>query len=56
MGRQAAAVIYVLAVVAVVAGADALFFRNLLWERLTGAASRWWRSTGSRSSAGTGSR
>ncbi len=35
MGRQAAVVIYVLALVAVVAGADVLFFRNLLWERLT---------------------
>ena len=35
MGRQAAVVIYVLTLVAVVVGVDILFFRNLLWERLT---------------------
>jgi hypothetical protein len=34
MGRQAAVVIYVLAMVAVVIGADVLFFRNRFWERL----------------------
>jgi hypothetical protein len=34
MGRQAAVVIYVLAMVAVVIGVDVLFFRNRLWERL----------------------
>ena len=34
MGRQAAIVLYVLALVAVVVGVDALFFRNRLWERL----------------------
>ena len=34
MGRQAAAVLYVLALVAVVVGVDVLFFRNQLWERL----------------------
>jgi hypothetical protein len=35
MGRQAAAVLYVLAMVAVVVGVDVLFFRNRFWERLT---------------------
>jgi hypothetical protein len=34
MGRQAAVVLYVLALVAVVAGVDVLFFRNRFWERL----------------------
>jgi len=34
MGRQAAVVIYVLAMVAVVIGVDVLFFRNRLGERL----------------------
>jgi hypothetical protein len=34
MGRQAAVVLYVLALVAVVVGVDVLFFRNHLWERL----------------------
>ena len=34
MGRQAAVVFYVLALVAVVVGVDVLFFRNLFWERL----------------------
>jgi hypothetical protein len=34
MGRQAAAVLYVLALVAVVVGVDLMFFRNRFWERL----------------------
>jgi hypothetical protein len=34
MGRQAALVVYVLALIAVVVGVDVLFFRNRLWERL----------------------
>ncbi len=34
MGRQAAVVLYVLALVAVVVGVDILFFRNQFWERL----------------------
>ena len=34
MGRQAAAVLYVLALVAVVVGVDVLFFRNRFLERL----------------------
>ncbi len=34
MGRQAAVVLYVLAMVAVVVGVDMLFFRNQFWERL----------------------
>jgi len=34
MGRQAAIVLYVLALVAVVAGVDVLFFRHHFWERL----------------------
>ena len=34
MGRQAAVVFYVLALVAVVVGVDVLFFRNRFWERL----------------------
>ena len=34
MGRQAAVVVYVLAMIAVVVGVDILFFRHLFWERL----------------------
>ena len=34
MGRQAAVVLYVLALVALVVGLDVLFFRNQFWERL----------------------
>src|SRR5262249_34046306 len=34
MGRQAAVVLYALALVAVVVGVDVLFFRNRFWERL----------------------
>jgi hypothetical protein len=34
MGRQAAVVLYVLSMVAVVVGVDVLFFRNRFWERL----------------------
>jgi hypothetical protein len=34
MGRQAAVVLYVLAMVAVVVGLDILFFRNHFWPRL----------------------
>jgi uncharacterized membrane protein len=34
VGRQAAAVLYVLALVAVVVGVDVPFFRHQLWERL----------------------
>jgi hypothetical protein len=34
VGRQATAVLYVLALVAVVVGVDVLFFRHHLWERL----------------------
>ena len=34
MGRQVAVVLYVLAMIAVVVGADVLFFRNRLWQRL----------------------
>lgn len=34
MGRQAAAVLYVLAMVAVVVTVDILFFRGHFWERL----------------------
>jgi type IV secretory pathway VirB2 component (pilin) len=34
MGRQAAVVLYVLALVVVVIGVDVLFFRNRFWERL----------------------
>jgi hypothetical protein len=34
MGRQAAAVLYVLALIAVVVGVDILFFRHHFWERL----------------------
>ena len=34
MGRQAAIVLYVLALIAVVVGVDILFFRNHFWTRL----------------------
>ena len=34
MGRQAAIVRYVLALVTVVVGVDVLFFKNHFWERL----------------------
>jgi hypothetical protein len=34
MGRQAVGVLYALALVAVVVGADILFFRHHFWERL----------------------
>ena len=34
MGRQAAVVLYVLALIAVVVGVDILFFRHHFWERL----------------------
>ncbi|MGA8460131.1 MAG: hypothetical protein WB800_32360 [Streptosporangiaceae bacterium] len=34
MGRQAAVVLYVLAMVAVVVGVDILFFRHQFWPRL----------------------
>ena len=34
MGRQAAAALYVLAMIAVVVGVDILFFRHHFWERL----------------------
>jgi hypothetical protein len=34
MGRQAAVVVYVVVLVAVVVGVDVLFFRNQFWERL----------------------
>lgn len=34
MGRQAAVVLFVLTLVAVVVGTDILFFRYHLWERL----------------------
>jgi hypothetical protein len=34
MGRQAATVLYVLSLAAVVVGADILFFRHHFWERL----------------------
>jgi len=34
MGRQAALVLYVLALVAIVVGVDVLFFRSRFWERL----------------------
>ncbi len=34
MGRQAAVVLYVLALVVVVVVVDVLFFRNQFWERL----------------------
>ena len=34
MGRQAAVVLYVLALVAVVVGVDILFFKHQFWARL----------------------
>jgi len=34
MGKQVAAVLYVLAMVVVVVGVDVLFFRHQIWERL----------------------
>jgi len=34
MGRHAAVVLYVLAMIAVVVGVDILFFKNRFWERL----------------------
>lgn len=34
MGRQAAIILYVLVMVAVVVGVDILFFRHHFWERL----------------------
>jgi hypothetical protein len=34
VGRQAVVVLYVLALVAVVVGADVLFFRHFFWARL----------------------
>jgi hypothetical protein len=34
VGRQAAVVLYVLAMVAVVVGVDVLFFRHQFWPRL----------------------
>jgi hypothetical protein len=34
MGRQAAIVLYVLAMIAVVVGADILFFKGQFWARL----------------------
>lgn len=34
MGRQAAVVLYALAMVAVVVGVDVLFFRHQFWARL----------------------
>jgi hypothetical protein len=34
MGRQAALVLYVVALVAVVVGVDVLFFRHQIWARL----------------------
>jgi hypothetical protein len=35
MGGQAAAALYVATMVAVIVGADILFFRHRFWERLT---------------------
>jgi hypothetical protein len=34
MGRQVAAVLYVVAMAAIVVGVDFVFFRNRFWERL----------------------
>jgi cytochrome c oxidase subunit IV len=34
MGRQATAVLYVIALIVVVVGVDVLFFRHHFWERL----------------------
>jgi hypothetical protein len=35
MGRQAAVVLYVMAMATVIIGVDFVFFRNQFWERLT---------------------
>ena len=35
IGRQAALVLYVVAMAAVIFGLDFMFFRNRFWERLT---------------------
>jgi len=35
MGRQAAVVLYVIGMAAVIAGVDFVFFSNRFWERLT---------------------
>ena len=35
MSRQVAAVLYVVAMAAVIVGVDFLFFRNRFWQRLT---------------------
>ena len=35
MNRQAAIVIYVVAMAAVIVGVDIMFFRNHFWQRLT---------------------
>jgi uncharacterized membrane protein len=35
MGRQVTAVIFAVAMVAVIVGVDLAFFRNRFWERLT---------------------
>ena len=35
MGRQVAAVLYALAMAAVIVGVDVAFFRGRFWERLT---------------------
>jgi type IV secretory pathway VirB2 component (pilin) len=35
MGRQAAGVLYAVAMAAVIVGVDLVFFRNRFWERLT---------------------
>jgi hypothetical protein len=42
MGRQAAVVPYVLAMVAVVVGVDVLFFRTRFWERLIATSELSW--------------
>jgi hypothetical protein len=34
MGRQAAVILYVVAMVAIIVGVDVAFFRNRFWERL----------------------
>lgn len=34
MGKQAGSVVYVLAMVVVIVGADVLFFKHQFWERL----------------------
>jgi hypothetical protein len=34
MGRQAAGVLYALAMAAIIVGVDVAFFRNRVWERL----------------------